>query len=77
MTSSSKKKREKKKDFQVREKMRTVDVYDSNYSQKPKLKVGNTRPKAANSTDTSFRAKCEVYITWTGGYVTDSSQQLH
>ncbi|KAF2036310.1 pre-rRNA-processing protein-like protein ipi1 [Setomelanomma holmii] len=40
MTSSSKKKKDKKKDFQ-----------------KPKLKVGKARPKAANSTDTSFKAK--------------------
>lgn len=40
MTTSSKKKKDKKKDFQ-----------------KPKLKVGKARPKAANSTDTSFRAK--------------------
>lgn len=40
MTTSSKKKKDKKKDFQ-----------------KPKLKVGKARPKAANSTDTSFKAK--------------------
>ncbi|RMZ79013.1 hypothetical protein DV737_g3649, partial [Chaetothyriales sp. CBS 132003] len=43
MTSSAKKKREKKKDFQ-----------------KPKLKVGKAKPKAANHTDTSFRAKAIV-----------------
>ena len=43
MGSSTKKKREKKKDFQ-----------------KPKLKVGKARPKAANSTDTSFRSKAIV-----------------
>lgn len=41
MTNSSKKKKENKK----------KDF------QKPKLKVGKARPKAANSTDTSFRAK--------------------
>ncbi|KAF1834554.1 pre-rRNA-processing protein-like protein ipi1 [Decorospora gaudefroyi] len=41
MTASSKKKKENKK----------KDF------QKPKLKVGKARPKAANSTDTSFRAK--------------------
>ncbi|OAL50061.1 rRNA processing protein Ipi1 [Pyrenochaeta sp. DS3sAY3a] len=41
MTASSKKKRESKK----------KDF------QKPKLKVGKVKPKAANSTDTSFRAK--------------------
>lgn len=40
MTSSAKKKKEKKKDFQ-----------------KPKLKVGKSAPKAANSTSTSFNAK--------------------
>ncbi|RMZ78571.1 hypothetical protein DV738_g3801, partial [Chaetothyriales sp. CBS 135597] len=43
MTSSTKKKRERKKDFQ-----------------KPKLKVGKAKPKAANHTDTSFRAKAIV-----------------
>jgi len=26
--------------------------------QKPKLKVGKTKPKAANFTDTSFKARC-------------------
>ncbi|CAA9960220.1 rRNA processing protein Ipi1 [Pyrenophora teres f. maculata] len=41
MTASSKKKKENKK----------KDF------QKPKLKVGKARPKAANTTDTSFRAK--------------------
>ena len=45
MTSSAKKKRERKKDFQ-----------------KPKLKVGKARPKAANQTDTSFRAKGQYTI---------------
>lgn len=40
MGSSSKKKREKKKDFQ-----------------KPKLKVGKTKPKPSNFTDTSFKSK--------------------
>lgn len=43
MGSSSKKKKEKKQDFQ-----------------KPKLKVGKTRPKNTNSTDTSFSAKSIV-----------------
>lgn len=28
--------------------------------QKPKLKVGKTRPKADNFTDTSFKAKCKL-----------------
>ncbi|KAK4507996.1 hypothetical protein PRZ48_001731 [Zasmidium cellare] len=43
MGSSSKKKKEKKQDFQ-----------------KPKLKVGKTRPKNTNATDTSFSAKSIV-----------------
>ncbi|KAF2143662.1 uncharacterized protein K452DRAFT_267933 [Aplosporella prunicola CBS 121167] len=43
MGSSSKKKKEKQKDFQ-----------------KPKLKVGKTRPKADNFTDTSFKARSIV-----------------
>ncbi|KAF2005212.1 hypothetical protein P154DRAFT_457839 [Amniculicola lignicola CBS 123094] len=43
MTNSTKKKKEKKKDFQ-----------------KPKLKVGKAKPKAANFTDTSFKAKSIV-----------------
>ena len=42
MGSSSKRKKEKQKDFQ-----------------KPKLKVGKTRPKADNFTDTSFKARCK------------------
>jgi pre-rRNA-processing protein IPI1 len=40
MGSSTKKKKEKKKDFQ-----------------KPKLKVGKTKAKPANFTDTSFKSK--------------------
>jgi hypothetical protein len=28
--------------------------------QKVKLKVGKTRPKAANLTDTSFKARCKI-----------------
>lgn len=44
MTSSAKKKKEKKKDFQ-----------------KTKLKVGKTRPKNSNATDTSFSAKSIVF----------------
>ncbi|KAF1929374.1 uncharacterized protein M421DRAFT_61073 [Didymella exigua CBS 183.55] len=43
MTASSKKKKDKKKDFQ-----------------KPKLRVGKAAPKAANSTSTSFKAKCKT-----------------
>lgn len=68
MGSSQKKKNEKKKDFQVclpniktllawalfLLSPRTIANYDI---QKPKLKVGKARPKAANVTDTSFRSK--------------------
>lgn len=35
--------------------------------QKPKLKVGKTKPKASNFTDTSFQSKCEIglfYLVW-------------
>lgn len=32
--------------------------------QKPKLKVGKTKPKASNLTDTSFRAKCESHVAY-------------
>ncbi|MBE7181803.1 MAG: hypothetical protein INR71_11465 [Terriglobus roseus] len=45
MGASSKKKKEKKKDFQ-----------------KAKLKVGKTKAKPANFTDTSFKAKCEAIV---------------
>lgn len=44
MGSSTKKKKEKQKDFQ-----------------KPKLKVGKTKAKAANFTDTSFKSKGNNY----------------
>ena len=44
MGSSTKKKKEKKKDFQ-----------------KPKLKVGKAKTKAANFTDTSFKSK-GIYV---------------
>lgn len=46
MTSSSKKKKEKRKDFQ-----------------KTQLKVGKSKPKASNFTDTSFKAKSIVVQT--------------
>ena len=56
MGSSAKKKREKKKDFQVfgfsnrpTPRLRAL--------QKAKLKVGKTKPKATNHTETSFRSK--------------------
>ncbi|CAG8890348.1 unnamed protein product [Penicillium egyptiacum] len=46
MGSSSKRKKDKQKDFQ-----------------KPKLKVGKTKAKPDNYTDTSFKSKC-MYILW-------------
>ena len=49
MTSSAKKKRERKKDFK-----------------KPKLKVGKAKPKVANQTDTSFRAKGSLMVSPAG-----------
>jgi len=33
----------------------------SDFEQKPKLRVGKAAPKAANSTSTSFKAKCKIY----------------
>jgi len=46
MGSSTKKKKDKKKDFQ-----------------KAKLKVGKTKAKADNFTDTSFKSKCTFYAS--------------
>lgn len=57
MTTSSKKKKDKKKDFQVR-RSHSLRITMSNSRQKPKLRVGKAAPKAANSTSTSFKAKC-------------------
>jgi pre-rRNA-processing protein IPI1 len=31
--------------------------------QKAKLKVGKTKPKASNATDTSFKARCKITNT--------------
>jgi hypothetical protein len=42
------------------EQERRFKGHAANKTQKPKLKVGKARPKAANSTNTSFRAKCEL-----------------
>jgi pre-rRNA-processing protein IPI1 len=57
MGSSAKKKREKKKDFQVLGKFGNRSTPRLRALQKAKLKVGKTKPKAANHTDTSFRSK--------------------
>lgn len=64
MTASAKKKKDKKKDFQVRYLIASDQrsTMLTNISQKPKLRVGKTAPKAANSTSTSFKAKCEKTI---------------
>jgi pre-rRNA-processing protein IPI1 len=56
MGSSTRKKREKKKDFQVRLISKTLRP-STNTLQKAKLRVGKTRPKASNFTDTSFKSK--------------------
>ena len=40
-------------------KFRAINMSD--FAQKPKLKVGKAAPKAANSTSTSFKAKCKIF----------------
>ena len=59
MGSSVKKKKDKKKDFQVYLSS-SVQALNNLLSllQKPKLKVGKARPKGTNFTDTSFQSKC-------------------
>ena len=62
MGSSARKKKEKKKDFQVsclRSRILIVQerVSDPVPAQKTKLKVGKAKPKSDNFTDTSFKAK--------------------
>lgn len=59
MGSSAKRKKEKQKDFQVGYFFLALIriVIGSDISQKPKLKVGKTKAKPENFTDTSFRSK--------------------
>jgi hypothetical protein len=56
---------------------RRLEKYLANKTQKPKLKVGKARPKAANSTDTSFRAKCEMPGNQILAYPANILQRLH
>lgn len=56
MGSSAKKEKEKKKDFQVSH-ASCLHQSITNSAQKTKLKVGKTKAKPDNFTDTSFRAK--------------------
>lgn len=64
MGSSTRKKKEKKKDFQVCISVALVlfqrVICLTRGLQKPKLKVGKTKPKASNFTDTSFQSKCKL-----------------
>jgi hypothetical protein len=73
MGSSAKKKKDKKKDFQVC--LRIIDALGKSlllfeasltFVQKPKLRVGKTKPKADNFTDTSFASKCTVPLQNSG-----------
>ena len=78
MGSSNKKKKEKKKDFQVREMpgifppaLKCHQPCSLTYPyQKAKLKVGKAKAKANNFTDTSFKSKCSyapasiIYPPW-------------
>jgi len=66
MGSSQRKKREKKKDFQVYSLESPKKDALLNMNQKVKLKVGKARPKAANFTDTSFRARCKMVFPFEG-----------
>lgn len=59
MGSSAKKKKDKKKDFQVNLFGSSLQNFSLTFpSQKPKLRVGKTKAKADNFTDTSFKSKC-------------------
>lgn len=63
MGASAKRKKEKKKDFQVSGLFSPFGLFEvliREDEQKPKLKVGKTRPKASNFTDTSFQSKGEL-----------------
>ena len=61
MTSSSKRKKEKKKDFQVRRPYAVLYFVPNHRPiQKVKLKVGKAKPKPSNYTDTSFSSKAIV-----------------
>jgi pre-rRNA-processing protein IPI1 len=51
--AKSKKKKEKKADFAVDQSVSFIPSL--RYLQKTKLKVGKTKPKPANYTDTSFK----------------------
>lgn len=58
MGSSNRKKKEKKKDFQVRVcQIEKLPACTHDFMQKPKYKVGKTQAKASNFTDTSFKSK--------------------
>ena len=62
MGSSAKKKREKKKDFQVPDPLEYPTSKKTKVEQKAKLRVGKTKPKPANHTETSFKSKGEPQL---------------
>ena len=65
MGSSVKKKKDKKKDFQVCVPLQYGILNSLLISvQKPKLKVGKARPKGTNFTDTSFKSKCMFQLNF-------------
>lgn len=63
MGSSSKKRKEKQKDFQVCLLLACTAYEASLTAQKPKLKVGKAKAKPENFTDTSFQSKCMSFST--------------
>jgi len=77
MGSSNKKKKEKKKDFQVTSPNRSTENFPDFRLQKAKLKVGKAKAKAANFTDTSFKSKCTYApkVAQAGHMLTDHSHR--
>ena len=65
MGSSTRKKKEKKKDFQASTRPRGESLFVANLLQKAKLKVGKAKAKPDNFTDTSFKAKCRSDSSFT------------
>lgn len=63
MGSSQKKKKEKQKDFKVSNPVQPVGEFCGlTEDQKPKLKVGKTKAKPDNFTDTSFKSKGQYFL---------------
>ena len=66
MGSSSRKKKEKKKDFQVSRCFLSFVFIVLTQFEKPKLRVGKTKARPDNFTDTSFKSKCQYSVRHCG-----------